>query len=98
MIKCSYYFLFKDLLKFIEQSEHGVIYISLGSMINGASFPKEKLKAILDALAELPQRVVWKWEAKSLPGKPKNIFVSKWLPQNDLLGEDIFYKFSKITD
>ncbi|CAH2041369.1 unnamed protein product, partial [Iphiclides podalirius] len=38
-----------------------------------------------DALADLPQRVVWKWETKSLPGKPKNIFVSKWLPQNDLL-------------
>ncbi|KPJ20034.1 UDP-glucuronosyltransferase 2B15 [Papilio machaon] len=74
-----------DLLKFIEESEHGVIYISFGSMLRTASIPKDKMQAILTALAELPQRVVWKWEAKSLPGKPKNIFVSKWLPQNDLL-------------
>lgn len=57
-------------------------------MLRTASMPKDKMQAILDALAELPQRVVWKWEAKSLPGKPKNVFVSKWLPQNDLLGED----------
>ncbi|CAG4945780.1 unnamed protein product [Parnassius apollo] len=75
-----------ELQKFIEESQHGVIYISFGSMLRAASIPKDKLQTILDALAKLPQRVIWKWEAKSLPGKPKNIFLSKWLPQNDILG------------
>ena len=46
----------------------------------------EKVKAFLDAFAELPQRVLWKWETDSLPGQPKNVMLGKWLPQNDILG------------
>ncbi|XP_052742279.1 uncharacterized protein LOC112052352 [Bicyclus anynana] len=75
----------EDLRKFIEDSEHGVIYISFGTILNGASMPKDKLQHIINALAELPQRVIWRWNKKSLPGDPKNVFLSKWLPQNDIL-------------
>ncbi|KAL0878881.1 hypothetical protein ABMA27_003892 [Loxostege sticticalis] len=74
-----------DLLKFIEESEHGVIYVSFGSMLKAASTPKDKLMEIIKALSQLPQRVIWKWEEKNLPGNPKNIYVSNWLPQNDIL-------------
>ncbi|KAG7302056.1 hypothetical protein JYU34_013510 [Plutella xylostella] len=73
------------LRKFIEESEHGVIYISFGSMLKAETLPAEKLEAILGAVAELPQRVVWKFEGAALPGNPKNIYISKWLPQNDIL-------------
>ncbi|CAH2090412.1 unnamed protein product [Euphydryas editha] len=76
-----------DLKKFIEESEHGVIYISFGSVFKAASTPKDKVETIIAALSELPQRVIWKWEAKSLPGNPKNIYFSKWLPQNDILAD-----------
>lgn len=55
-------------------------------MLKAATIPKEKIETILSALAELPQRFIWKWEEKSLPGDPKNIYISKWLPQNDILG------------
>ncbi|XP_026730403.1 UDP-glucuronosyltransferase 2A3-like [Trichoplusia ni] len=75
----------EDLKKFIEESEHGVIYISFGSMLRATSTPKDKLEAIIGAISELPQRVIWKWEEKTLPGNPKNIFLSNWLPQNDIL-------------
>ncbi|CAG9788161.1 unnamed protein product [Diatraea saccharalis] len=75
----------EPLKKFIEESEHGVLYISFGSMLKAASTPKDKLKVIISALSELPQRVVWKWEEKTLPGNPKNIYLSNWLPQNDIL-------------
>lgn len=78
---------FQDLKKFIEESEHGVIYISFGSMLRATSTPKDKLEAIIGAISELPQRVIWKWEEKTLPGNPKNIFLSNWLPQNDILGK-----------
>ncbi|XP_039757363.1 uncharacterized protein LOC120631751 [Pararge aegeria] len=74
-----------DLRKFIEESEHGVIYISFGTILNAASMPKDKLQHIIEGLAELPQRVIWRWNKKFLPGNPKNIFISKWLPQNDIL-------------
>lgn len=51
-----------------------------------SSLPLSKIKDMIAALAEFPQRVIWKWERKALPGNPKNILVSKWLPQNDILG------------
>nr|XP_049700701.1 uncharacterized protein LOC110384519 [Helicoverpa armigera] len=75
----------KDLKKFIDEAEHGVIYISFGSMLRATSTPKDKLEAIIGAISELPQRIVWKWEEKNLPGNPKNVFISNWLPQNDIL-------------
>lgn len=53
------------------------------------------IQAIINALAQLPQRVVWKWEEKSLPESPKNIYISNWLPQNDILGK-IFEFLRKI--
>ncbi|CAH2090413.1 unnamed protein product [Euphydryas editha] len=74
-----------DLQRFIDESEHGVIYISFGSLLKPSTIPLEILKEIISALSELPQRVIWKWNKKSLPGNPKNIYLSKWLPQNDIL-------------
>ncbi|XP_038212967.1 UDP-glycosyltransferase UGT5-like [Zerene cesonia] len=75
----------ESIRKFIEDSEHGVIYISFGSMLKANTTPKDKIEAIVGALSELPQRVLWKWEGKTLPGNPENIFISSWLPQNDVL-------------
>lgn len=74
----------KELLKFIEESKHGVIYISLGTMLKASSLKPEKVDAIIKTLEKLPQRVVWKWGG-TLPGNPKNIYTSDWLPQNDIL-------------
>lgn len=56
-------------------------------MLQASTTPKDKLEAIISALSELPQRVVMKWDDKNLPGNPKNIFVSDWLPQSDILGK-----------
>lgn len=83
---CRCFFYLQELLKFIEDSEHGVIYISFGTILKPSSIKPEKLKSIIEALEELPQRVVWKWNKRTLPGNPKNIYLSKWLPQNDILG------------
>lgn len=55
-------------------------------MLKASTTPKDKIEVIVSALQELPQRVIWKWEENSLPGNPKNIYLSKWLPQNDILG------------
>ncbi|XP_059045118.1 uncharacterized protein LOC131840922 [Achroia grisella] len=75
----------EDLRKFIKESDQGVIYISFGSMLKATTMPTDKLKAIIDALSELPQRVIWKWEDKTPLGGAKNIYLSKWMPQNDIL-------------
>jgi len=69
----------------INNSDSGVIYFSLGSMIKSDTFPKEQLKAFIRAFAKLPQRVLWKWENDTMPDKPDNVMIRKWMPQFDVL-------------
>jgi glucuronosyltransferase len=57
----------------------------MGSMIRAETLPEDKRNAFLQAFSELPQRVLWKWEADTLPGQPENVKVAKWLPQFDIL-------------
>lgn len=76
----------EDIDKFLNESEHGVIFFSLGSTVRADTFSQQKMDAFLQAFSELPQRVLWKWEGNSLPEQNKNIKTAKWLPQGDVLG------------
>jgi glucuronosyltransferase len=75
----------QDIEDYLNGAEHGVIYFNMGSMIRTETLPDDKRDAFLQAFAELPQRVLWKWEADTLPGQPKNVKIAKWLPQFDIL-------------
>lgn len=48
----------------------------------------QKRDAFINAFEQLPQRVLWKWEAQNLPRKPKNIMIQQWMPQRDILGKN----------
>ncbi|XP_036346582.1 UDP-glycosyltransferase UGT5-like, partial [Rhagoletis pomonella] len=74
-----------DMEAFINASPNGAIYFSLGSNVKSVFLRKEKLDAIMNAFAKLPVNVLWKFEKDDLPGKPKNVYVSKWFPQQDIL-------------
>lgn len=76
----------QDIKEYLDSSERGVVYFSLGSNIKSANLPLEIRNEILTALAELPYDVLWKWESDHLPGQPKNVLIRKWLPQQDVLG------------
>nr|NP_652626.1 UDP-glycosyltransferase family 302 member C1 [Drosophila melanogaster]ACL89167.1 Ugt86Da-PA [synthetic construct]AAF54591.1 UDP-glycosyltransferase family 302 member C1 [Drosophila melanogaster]AAL28439.1 GM04645p [Drosophila melanogaster]AAO74690.1 RE18708p [Drosophila melanogaster]AOQ05761.1 Ugt86Da-RA [synthetic construct] len=78
----------KDILEFIEGAEHGVIYFSMGSNLKSKTLPLEKRQALIDTFAQLKQRVLWKFEDTDLPGKPANVFISDWFPQDDILAHD----------
>lgn len=41
-------------------------------------------KAFKDALAKVPQRILWKYEGE-MEGAPKNVMIKKWFPQRDIL-------------
>lgn len=56
----------------------------MGSNTKSSQFSAEKREAILRAFATLKQKVLWKFE-EDLPNKPKNVMISKWLPQDDVL-------------
>ncbi|XP_068085753.1 UDP-glucosyltransferase 2-like [Anabrus simplex] len=75
----------KDLKNFLDEAKEGVIYFSLGTNLRSDKLRKDKREALLSAFAELPQKVLWKWESDSLPGQPKNVIVRKWLSQRDIL-------------
>lgn len=70
---------------FIEGSEKGVILFSLGSMIKGSSLSIKAQVAFKEAFAEIPQRVIWKYEDE-MTNTSNNILISPWVPQRDLLG------------
>ncbi|CAH2098355.1 unnamed protein product [Euphydryas editha] len=75
----------QDLKSFLDTSKNGVIYISFGTNIKPAMFPAETLKIFTDVFSKLPYDVLWKWDKDELPGRSKNVRISKWLPQSDLL-------------
>ncbi|XP_067011624.2 UDP-glycosyltransferase UGT5 [Anabrus simplex] len=75
----------KDLQEYLDNAKEGVIFFSLGTNLESKELKEEKRQAILSAFAELPEKVLWKWEADTLPGQPKNVKVGKWLPQSDIL-------------
>jgi len=74
----------KDILEFIEQSPHGVVYFTFGSTVKMSSLPKQIKKTFIESLAQIPQRVLLKYEDELKP-MPKNVMTKKWLPQREIL-------------
>ncbi|XP_037048256.1 UDP-glycosyltransferase UGT5-like isoform X2 [Bradysia coprophila] len=75
----------ESLQRILDSAEHGVIYVSWGSMIRADSLPSQKREALLSAFATLKQTIVWKWENDTIPNKPPNVYTQKWMPQREIL-------------
>ncbi|XP_026732558.1 UDP-glucuronosyltransferase 2B1-like isoform X1 [Trichoplusia ni] len=72
--------------RFLNESEHGVVLFSWGSLIKTASIPKYKEDIIVSALSKLKQRVIWKYEDSGEEGTlTGNILKVRWIPQYELL-------------
>ncbi|KAL0128980.1 hypothetical protein PUN28_003990 [Cardiocondyla obscurior] len=74
----------KDLKKFLDGATNGFVYMSLGSNTKSKLLPKKTLSIFMNTFANLPYKVLWKFENDSLP-VPPNIFISKWIPQQSVL-------------
>lgn len=79
----------EHLLRFIEDSEDGVIYISFGADIKISESSEQKLDILFHALETLTEstRVLLKWEdsLEKHDLRTKNIFTSEWFPQQAVL-------------
>jgi UDP:flavonoid glycosyltransferase YjiC (YdhE family) len=75
----------EDIKTFLDKAEHGAILFSLGSNVKSNYLSDETLSTILKVFSKIKQRVIMKWESDVLEGKPDNVFISKWLPQDDVL-------------
>lgn len=76
----------------IESSKNGVVYFSLGSNVKSVNIPERVRNLLMQVFAELPYKVLWKFEKEELPGKPDNVVIRKWLPQQDILGSWHFHQ------
>eukprot|EP00073_Rattus_norvegicus_P052539 XP_017454923.1 PREDICTED: UDP-glucuronosyltransferase 2B1-like [Rattus norvegicus] len=87
----------KEIEEFFQSSgEHGVVVFSLGSMVKNLT--EEKANVVASALAQIPQKVVWRFDGKKPDTLGSNTRQYKWIPQNDLLGKAKFhYKFVTIV-
>jgi len=75
----------KDLEDFMASSgDAGVIYFSLGSFTKGDSMPSSMRDTVIKVFAKLPQKILWKYE-QEIENLPKNIILTNWAPQQDLL-------------
>lgn len=79
-----------DLQDYLNNAKDGVIFFSMGSNLQSKNIDTNKLNSILRVFSKLKQKVLWKWENETLLNQPKNVKLSKWLPQQDVLGK-VFY-------
>ncbi|KAL1512717.1 hypothetical protein ABEB36_002260 [Hypothenemus hampei] len=75
----------EDIKQEVESSKNGVIYFSLGSNVKSINIPQRVRNLLMEAFSELPYKILWKFENEELPGKPANVIIRKWLPQQDVL-------------
>ncbi|XP_055967185.1 UDP-glucuronosyltransferase 2B31-like isoform X1 [Sorex fumeus] len=75
----------EEMEKFVESSgENGIVVFTLGSIVTSMS--EEKANLIASALAQIPQKVLWRFDGKKPDSLGANTRLYKWIPQNDLLG------------
>ncbi|XP_031518091.1 UDP-glucuronosyltransferase 2B23-like [Papio anubis] len=71
--------------EFVQSSgENGVVVFTLGSMIT--NMKEERANVIASALAQIPQKVLWRFDGNKPDTLGLNTRLYKWIPQNDLLG------------
>ncbi|XP_006163646.1 UDP-glucuronosyltransferase 2A2 isoform X2 [Tupaia chinensis] len=75
----------KEMEEFVQSSgEDGIVVFSLGSMVKNLT--DEKANIIASALAQIPQKVLWRYKGNKPAALGANTRLYDWIPQNDLLG------------
>ncbi|KAF4013027.1 hypothetical protein G4228_004613 [Cervus hanglu yarkandensis] len=74
-----------EMEEFVQSSgENGIVVFTLGSMVTNMT--EERANMIASALAQIPQKVLWRHGGKKPDTLGPNTRLYKWIPQNDLLG------------
>lgn len=74
-----------NLKHYLDSATDGLVYFSLGSNHFSRDLSIERRNTFMEAFAELPFKVLWKFEGEILEDLPKNIKLAKWVPQQDIL-------------
>ncbi|KAM9296607.1 UDP-glucuronosyltransferase 2A2-like [Gastrophryne carolinensis] len=73
----------QDIQEFMDRSEQGVVVFSLGTVVK--RLPLDIARKVAAGLAQLKERVIWRYDGEPLDTLGNNTFTVDWLPQNDLL-------------
>nr|XP_027775554.1 LOW QUALITY PROTEIN: UDP-glucuronosyltransferase 2B4-like [Marmota flaviventris] len=75
----------KEMEDLVQSSgENGVVIYSMGSMIG--NLMKERAEMIALTLAQIPKKILWRFDGKKPDTLGLNIRLYKWIPEGDLLG------------
>ena len=71
---------------YLANSKNGVIFVSFGSVLKGSLMTVQNKRILIRAFASFPEYdFLWKWDEVEMLGKPDNVLLAKWLPQQDVL-------------
>uniref|UniRef100_A0A667YF54 UDP-glucuronosyltransferase n=1 Tax=Myripristis murdjan TaxID=586833 RepID=A0A667YF54_9TELE len=75
----------KPLPEFVQSSgDAGIVVFTLGTMVTNMT--AERRDMIASALAQIPQKVLWRYSGEKPKTLGANTKLYDWIPQNDLLG------------
>lgn len=65
----------------------------MGSSVKAVNMPEHLRRLLVQTFAQLPYRILWKWESSlsEMHDLPSNVKLSRWLPQQDILGKKWLY-------
>jgi len=78
----------QEVQKWLDESEHGCVYFTFGSMVKFESFPEKLIRQFYASFEKIaPVRVLMKIANKKelLEGLPKNVMTYSWFPQMSVL-------------
>lgn len=66
----------------------GFIYISFGTIARAGSLPVSYRQMFINAIEAFPKlKFVWRWDGPHPETYPKNLFLTEWVDQQDLLAD-----------
>ncbi|XP_058056873.1 UDP-glucosyltransferase 2-like [Anopheles bellator] len=74
-----------ELQSYLDESEHGVVYFSLGTLIRSDSLNQRNLNLFLEVFKSLKYDVLWKHDGEMDLNGTTNIRMVRWVPQQDVL-------------
>lgn len=76
-----------------------MVFVSWGSMVKADTMTDEIRESMLQAFGSFKEKFLWKWENETIPNKPKNVYIQKWLQQREILCKlDIRSRLSCLTN
>ncbi|XP_031623771.1 UDP-glucuronosyltransferase 2C1-like [Contarinia nasturtii] len=76
----------QHLKEVLDNAENGVLLVSWGGNVRSSSIPEHIQHEFVKGFAKLSMQVIWKWENASMQDMvSKNVYVTPWLPQQDIL-------------